>query len=197
METATSNDVRHGLKTNQNGFSLLEVVIAIMILTIGLLATAAAISYALEFSSISKNASNARLVIVSAIEEVDNLRNTQALQFKQIANVGAVDNNGAAKTFTGFTVGFQDVSTSPGEDGVNGTPDDFTNKGPDGNWGTGDDFTDDSLVRSGYQRKITITELSPALKRIEVIVRYVSRAGKIGELRGIAYFNDDGNVSRH
>ena len=74
-------------RSDEDGFTLLEVVIAILILTIGLMGTAAAITYALQFSTLSKNLTSAKLVIVSTIEEVESLRNTQQLSYKQIENV--------------------------------------------------------------------------------------------------------------
>src|SRR4051812_36394739 len=112
-----SNNLKTKKSSNEKGFSLVEAVIAILIITIGLIGTAAAITYALQFGSISRNLTNAKLIAVSMIEEVDSLRNTRRLDFKQIANVGAVDNSGSANTFTGFSVGFQDISLNPGPDG--------------------------------------------------------------------------------
>ena len=71
----------------ENGFSLLEVIIAIFILTISLLGAAAALGYALEFSNTSRNVGKAKSIIVSTIEEIESLRNTRRLEFKQIANL--------------------------------------------------------------------------------------------------------------
>ena len=190
-------------KKNQNttnrderGFSLIEAVVAILIITIGLIGTAAAITYALEFSAISRNVSNAKLVIVSSIEEIESLRNTRRLDFKQIANVGGVDNTGTPNTFNGFSSGYKEVSLNPGPDGVNGTDDDLRSAGPDGDYGTTDDFDDPTLVRSGYVRQITITNLNTTLKKVEIKVRYFGSGGKIGELRGVSYINDEARITR-
>lgn len=183
-------------KRGEEGFSLIEAVMAIMIITIGLIGTAAAITYALEFGAISRNVGNAKLVIVSTVEEVESLRNTRRLDFKQIANVGDVDNNGTPNTFNGFSDGYKEVSLNPGPDGVNGTDDDLRNAGADNTYGTTDDFDDPSLVRSGYVREITITNLNTTLKKVEIKVRYFGTGGKIGELRGVSYINDDARVTR-
>lgn len=184
-------------KNKQSGFSLIEAVIAIFILTIGLIGTAAAITYAVEFSTLSRNVSNAKSVIVGSIEEIETLRNSQRLDFKQIENVGNVDNNNMTINFNGFSVGFKDVSFNhPGADGVNGTDDDLRSAGVDGTYGTADDFDDPSLIRSGYRRNITITNLSATLKKIEVKVQYEGTSGRIGELTGVCYLNDESRLTR-
>ncbi len=184
--------------SNQQGFTLLEAVVAIFVLTIGLVGTAAAITFALEFSSISRNVTSGKLLIVSTIEEVESLRNSRRLDFAQIENVGSVDNTGAENPFNGFSNGFKEVSTNPGPDGVNGTDDDLIAPGPDNVYGTGDDFTDNSLARRGYARKISITNLpgSTVLKKIEVQVQYPAASGKFGVITGVGYLNDEFRITR-
>lgn len=184
-------------KKAQNGFTMIEAIIAIFILTIGLVGTVAAITYAIEFGRISRNVGGAKAVIVASIEEVETLRNAQRLNFKQIANVGAVDNTDASNPFGGFSTGYKSVSLAPGDDGVNGTDDDLSKSaGKDGKFGTGDDIIDHTLVRNGLQRQITISNLSGSLKKIEVRVKYSSREGKQGEIVGVGYLNDDAHVTR-
>lgn len=180
----------------QDGFTLIEAVIATLILTIGLVGTAAALAYALQFTTLSRNVSNAKMVIVGSIEEIESLRNAQRLDFKQIENVGSVDNTGTPTVFDGFSVGFKDVSLNPGPDGVNGTDDDLRNAGVDGTYGTGDDFDDASWAKIGYRRQITITNLSDTLKKIEVKVQYFGTSSKIGELTGVCYLNDEARLTR-
>jgi prepilin-type N-terminal cleavage/methylation domain-containing protein len=189
---------KRNLRNSEDGFTLLEVVVAILILTIGLIGTATAITYALQFSTLSKNLTSAKLVIVSTIEEVESLRNTQQLSYKQIENVGKVDNTDSPNFFTGFTTGFQPVYTNPGPDGVNGTNDDLRDAGPDKKYGTADDFDNPALARGGYSRQIEITNLagSTTLKKIQVKVRYPASNGAIGEIRGVSYLNDEARVTR-
>lgn len=184
-------------KKSERGFTLLEVVIAILVLTIGLMGTAAAITYSLQFTTLSKNLTNAKFVIVSTIEEIESLRNTQRLSYKQIENVGKVDNTDAQNVFSGFSTGFKSISTDPGNDGVYGTNDDISSAaGADGIWGTNDDVIDSSRIRGGYSRQIEITNLSDTLKKIEIKVRYPANNGAIGEIRGVSYLNDDARVTR-
>lgn len=179
------------------GFTMMEAIVAIFVLTIGLVGTAAAITYALEFGAVSRNVGGAKAIIVSSIEDVETLRNAQRLNFKQIANAGKVDNTDSSNQFDGFSAGFKSVSLAPGNDGVNGTNDDLSKSaGADGKFGTPDDIIDDSLVRGGLQRQITITDLSASLKKIEIKVRYLGRQGKQGEITGVGYLNDDARVTR-
>lgn len=180
----------------EDGFTLVEAVCAILVVTIGLMGTAAAITYALEFSAISRNVTSAKSIVVSTIEEIETLRNSRRLEFKQIANVGAVNNADVTRRFGGFATDFQAISTEPGGDGVHGTQDDFIRAGTDGIFGTRDDFSDPTLMRGGYDRQITITRLSDTLKKIEIKVQYVGRAGKVGEIAGVCYLNDEARRTR-
>ncbi len=193
----SNKDVQKFVKKNEDGFTMVEAIVAILILTVGLIGTVAAITYALEFGTISRNVTSAKSVIVATIEEIETLRNARRLDFKQIANVGGVDNLNSANQFRGFSVGFNPVSLSPGSDGVSGTDDDIsTAPGADGNYGTPDDVVDPSLIRSGFERQITITNLSNSLKKIEIKVKYFSTAGKVGEITGVSYLNNDARVTR-
>ena len=175
---------------------MVEAVIAILIMTIGLIGTAAAVTYALEFSAISRNVTRAKLVVVASIEEIESLRNSRRLDFKQFANTGSVNNDGSAREFLGFAKGFQTVSSSPGNDGVNGTADDLSSApGKDGVYGTSDDVVNQTLARDGYTRQIEIINLSASLKKIVIRVRYTSAQGKLGEIVGVSYLNDEARTS--
>lgn len=181
----------------QDGFSMIEAVVAIFILTIGLIGTAAAVTYALEFGVLSRNVSSAKLIIVASIEEIETLRNAKRLDFKQVANAGSVDNAGSANQFNGFSRGFKPVSLEPGADGVNGTDDDVASSpGRDGVYGTRDDILVESRIRSGYTRQINITNLSDSLKKVEIKVRYNAAGGQIGEIAGVSYLNNESRVTR-
>jgi type II secretory pathway pseudopilin PulG len=187
--------VKKTYSESESGFTLIEAVIAILVISIGLIGTAGAIAYALQYSTISKNATSAKQVTTSMIEQIESLRNTRRLAFKQIANVGSVDNVDTVNTFTGFSTGFKEVSVKPGADGVAGTDDDLIDAGIDGIYGTADDFVNNSFIRKGFTRQITITNLSFAIKKVEVKVRYESSAGKVGELKGVCYLNNDSRLS--
>ncbi|MEO6589910.1 MAG: prepilin-type N-terminal cleavage/methylation domain-containing protein [Pyrinomonadaceae bacterium] len=166
---------------NESGFTLIEAVFSILILTIGLVGTAAAITYALQYGAISRNVTKAKLMVVASFEEIESLRNSRRLDYKQLANIGGVDNTGVVNTFTGFSVGFGVIPLNPGTDGV---------------YGTADDIADADVAKQGYSRQITITSISPTIKKVQVRVRYPGTGGTTGEITGVCYLNDEARLTR-
>lgn len=175
---------------SDSGFSLLEMVVAATILTIGLLAVAAAIGYAMVASNHGRAITNTKLLAVSILEQMETLRNTGALTFGQIANVGQVDDTGAKFPFLGFQPGFQQVSTNPGPDGMFGTSDDLIDAGVDRVFGTNDDFVNPSFAVVGVTRQIQITSLGNYLKRVQVTINYPASNG-MKQLVAVCYLNDN------
>jgi type II secretory pathway pseudopilin PulG len=176
---------------SEAGVTILEMVVAMLILTVGLLGLAAAIGYAVTVSNRGRNLTNSKLLVVSVLEQMETLRNTKELTFGQIANQGSVDNTGATTNFVGFPTDFQPLSINPGPDGIFGTADDLINPGPDNVYGTSDDFTDPTWAVGQYTRQITITNLNPNLKRIQVTLRYPDAGGQTRDLVGVSYLNND------
>ncbi|MFN2578592.1 MAG: hypothetical protein ABR607_12970 [Pyrinomonadaceae bacterium] len=176
---------------SESGVTILEMVIAMLVLTVGLLGLAASIGYAVTVSNMGRNLTNTKLLVVSLLEQMETLRNTEELTFGQISNQGAVDNSGAVRAFGGFPTGFQPISINPGPDGIWGTSDDLINPGPDNTYGTSDDFTDPSWGLNGFSREIVITNLNSNLKRIQVTVRYPDAGGQMRSLVGVSYLNND------
>ena len=197
MQTSTLNSLHHqscSSSQSESGFSLLEMVVAITLLTIGLLGVASAIGYAIVASNHGRSITNTKLVAVSMLEQMETLRDTNSLTFGQIANVGQVDDRGAVKVFAGFQPGFQQVSTNPGPDGIFGTADDLIDAGPDRNFGTVDDFVNPNFALVGVTRQVQITDLSAKLKKIQVTVDY-SVTGGTKHLLVTGYLNDNSTSS--
>ena len=170
-------------RSPEGGFSLLEMVVAIFIMTIGLLGVASAISYALMASNRGRGVTNAKMLIVSVLEQMETLRDTRALTFDEISN-GQV----SGSPFTGFPyspTAFRPVSTVPGNDGVFGTADDL--------WGPTGTTDNPALARPGVTRQILITPFptNPFIKKIKVTLRYSTGDGRPVDLVGIGYLNDD------
>lgn len=185
-----SNPFRLTPRTDRSaeaGFSLLEMVVAMLVLTIGLLSVASAIGYALMASNRGRGITNSKMLIVSALEQMETLRDTGQLNFGEISN-----SQQQSSSFRGFPSDFRPVSTVPGPDGVFGTADDLsTAPGADGYYGTSDDTIDWSRARPGVTRQIIITDLNPLLKKIQVTLRYSPNGMETRELVGISYLNDD------
>lgn len=182
QNNVTSRGAKRSLDS-EAGVTIVEMVVGMLILTVGLLALAASVGYAMMVSNIGRNATNTKLLVVSMLEQMETLRNTEQLTFGQIANQGAVDNSGAPRDFAGFPTGFQAISINPGPDGIYGTSDDFT----DPTTGT----NQPSWGLPGLSREIVITNLSPNLKRIQVTVRYPDAGGTTRNLVAVSYLNND------
>lgn len=186
IKNKQSNSV-HCQRNSEKGFSLLEMVVAMVILTVGLLGVASAIGYALMASNSGRAITNSKLLVVSALEQMETLRNSGQLNFGEISNSQQPNS-----TFAGFPNTFLPVSTVPGPDGIFGTADDTSiDKGVDGVWGTADDIKDPSLIVPGATRQVLITSLTSTLKKIQVTLNYSPNGGSAKQLVGISYLNDD------
>lgn len=169
---AIDGDRRHRPQ-RESGFSLLETIVAMMILTVGLLGVASAIGYALMASNSGRGLTNAKLLVVSALEQMETLRDSGQLNFTEISNDHVL-----GSTFTSFPTTFLPVSTVPGPDFVYGTLDD-------------PGLSDSTQAINGVTRQILITSLSPTLKRIQVTLRYSPNGGTSRDLVCVSYLNDD------
>ena len=111
-----SNPMPDSRKHPQQGFALLETLIAIVVLMIGLLAVLATFAMAVSNTTAVQNDSIARQKAAEAIESIYTARQTGQLTFNQIQNVGA----GAGIFKVGFT-----PMMDPGPDGLDNTADDM------------------------------------------------------------------------
>jgi type II secretory pathway pseudopilin PulG len=156
--------------SSSKGFSLLETVIAIGVLTTGVLGTAGVLVTGMR----NLSSSPADVIItqkaVQAIESVFSARDSGKLTWTQIKNVS----NGGV-----FKDNLQDM-TLTGADGLVNTADDPTAiettslPGPDQTAGTGDDT---SITLTAYKRQIEITDVAGEngeLRKIVVTVTYDS-----------------------
>jgi len=156
---------------NEKGFSLIEFMVALMILVIGLLALLSLYTYALATMTHSDDISIARQKAREALESIYTARNTSQVSFSMINNVS----NGGI-----FLDGEQPLTT-PGNDGLIGTADDGSVEvmvipGDDGIIGTSDDET---KTLNHFTRQITIGHSASAsdLRNIQVIVTFTTPRG--------------------
>ena len=105
----------------QRGFSLLEVMIAMVVLTIGLLAVILAFGTAISATEWAQEDLIARHKALDAMESIYTARNSQQLPFAAIQNIA----NGGI-----FLAGAQTLRCA-GADGIVGTADDVACTAPD------------------------------------------------------------------
>lgn len=147
------------MKNNkESGFSLVETMIAMIILMIGILATISALSFSLLYVQESEKNTYAREYARSALETIFSIRDLQLFD---------ADGNNftynwdtlVTKTSTNsgiFTDGWTPIRENPGSDGIFGTDDDTcAETGPCGTGAT----ANNSTVVKGFQRKIEITDI--------------------------------------
>jgi len=135
----------------QSGITLIEVLISMMVLTLGLVGMLGVLGIAVKSTQASQENSVAKTVADEALESILTARETANIPWSAIANVGS------GGIFLG---GFQPVCMA-GADGIYGTADDCAQgpqtlqlPGPDGIFGTADDKF---LQLTNYQRQILLT----------------------------------------
>jgi prepilin-type N-terminal cleavage/methylation domain-containing protein len=163
-------------RKSERGFSLIEVVISMAVLTIGLVSLLGVFGMAMAATQDTQQDMIAKQLANEAVESIVTARNTAQLQWSAIQNVS----DGGI-----FLNNFQSIYT-PGGDGILGTADDIstgtiqslTEPGPDGIYGTSDD---NNLPLSNYQRQIQIQPVTdvngnvvPSLRAINVTIQYTT-----------------------
>lgn len=157
-----------GKRDRENGFSLIEVMIAIVVMSVGILAVIASFATAVAATQSAEEDLIARQKVLEAMESIYTARNSQQIPFAAVANVS----NGGI-----FVDGAQPLLCA-GADGLVGTGDDVACKtqagancpdggaecmvlpGNDGILGTADDVT---MSLGNFSRTIAInTVLYPA-----------------------------------
>lgn len=170
---------------DQKGLSLIEAIVAMSVLSVGLLGLAQA--FVLGLTQLSTSSSNliAREKAREAVESVHTARDTRVITWARIRNEDAVaaedeawgDCNSAGGGVFNNGVGGLRAS---GADGLINTDDDgeieeVAMPGEDGVLGTDDDFV---LPLTNFTREVQICDINNDLREIRVTIRYF-----VGQLR--------------
>ena len=169
--------MRHFRAANRNraraaGFTLLETMIALIVLAVGVLGLAAMLADALSYMAASQDDFIAQQKAEEAVESIFTAKYNGNITWNQVANYSSV-----SAPLGLFLTGPQPL-LQPGPDGLVGsvndtgaTPDYIIYPGPDGKLGTADDV---QLPLSNFTRTITITNFATDanLRTINVQVNY-------------------------
>ncbi len=156
----------------EEGLSYIEVMIAIVILTIGILAQLSALTFSMVRVRDNEQRNGARQIASSTIESIfaaRDLGNINGFNNWDAVNLNNVSTNGI------FVPGWHPIRKDPGKDGILGTADDacFYNASC-----TSNGYTNTSVVNTNFERQILITDVIEAgvptvrKRKIDVKVRY-------------------------
>ena len=147
-----------GHQSRQRGFTMIETMIAIVIMSIGIITVLAAFGTAVAATQNAQENLIARQKALEAMESIYTSRNTQQITFAQIANIssGGIFTDGPTQLL------------SPGPDGTLGTPDDT------------------AMSLANFSRQIQIGTvlqtdgtINPNLKQVTVTVSYLSGGSSV------------------
>ncbi len=182
-------------KQAEGGFSLLEVMISMVILTVGMVSLLGVFGLAMASTQTSQQDMIAKQLANEAYESIVTARNTSQLSWDAIQNNSGTQYCTSSPSPCGIFVG---TANSPqyqpiyfaGADGIFGTADDaaagaeyLEEPGPDGNYGDADDV---KLYLTGYQRAIQISpvydvnnNLVTSLRSVTITVQYSTSQTKL------------------
>lgn len=173
-------------KQAESGFSLLEVMISMVILTVGLVSLLGVFGLAMATTQTSQQNMIAKQLANEAYESIVTARNSSQLSWDQIQNASSC---GSGVNPTSGGIFLSGTTPTPiynrGADGIVGTCDDMVageqtlqEPGPGGNYGDGDDVM---IPLTPYQRTITISSLQDgnhntisSLRSVTITVQYTT-----------------------
>jgi len=159
----------------QRGFTIIESMIAIAVITIGLIGVLGAFAAAVASTSNVQLDAVARQRATQALESIYTARQTDQITFAQIANVSA--------TPPGIFLNGMLPLTDPGPDGLDGTADDIPAAAVEvpGASGVlvGTSPPDAMVSLTNFSRQITITPITgyTTLEQVQVTVQYATAQG--------------------
>jgi type II secretory pathway pseudopilin PulG len=165
---------RHSTRTGEQGFSLLEALMSIVILSFGMLSLAVVYSQGIMVASMTQLDYIAEKKAEEAVETIFAARDSKVLAWTNIRNV-----TGSGGTSDGVFLNGAQPLLAAGADGLYGTADDdpttpdvvILGPGPDGKLGT---FDDQVMSLTNMTRAIAIADVAgePGLRQITVTMTY-------------------------
>jgi type IV pilus modification protein PilV len=166
-------------KRGQGGFSLLEVVISMAVLTVGLVSLLGVFGLAMATTQSSQQDMIAKQLANEAYESIMTARNSTQINWDQIQNVNSGDCPISQASSCGIFLNNAQQIYNAGSDGIYGTADDsasgqrqtLRDPGPDGIFGTADDVL---IPMTGYQRTIAIAKVNEELRSVTITIQYTT-----------------------
>lgn len=166
----------------QDGFTLVETLIAIVVTSIGIIGLLAVFATAVATTQNAQENLIARQKALETMESIYTARNTQQINFSQIANIssGGIFTDGPVALLSAGPDGLVNTADDvdfPASGSCPAGPECITLPGPDGILGTADDT---AMSLANFTRQITIATvlgsdgvtIDPNLKQITVTVSY-------------------------
>ncbi len=168
--------------SGRRGFTLLETLIAIVVMSVGIIGLLAVFATAVATTQNAQENLIARQKALETMESIYTARNTQQINFSQIANIanGGIFTDGATLLLSAGPDGLVNTADDvnfPASGACPAGPECITLPGPDGILGTADDT---AMSLANFQRQIQINTvleadgrtIDPNLKQITVTVSY-------------------------
>lgn len=162
----------------ERGFSLLEVVVSMAVLTVGMVSLLGVFGLAMASTQTSQQDMIAKQLANESYESIVTARNTAQMTWDDIQNVGATNCPVTGVTTCGiFLSGLQQIYNA-GADGIYGTADDaasgeqtLQDPGADGIYQTADDVL---IPLTGYYRTILFSPVKDGSNNVVSSVREVT-----------------------
>jgi len=172
---------RH-LRSAERGFTLVETMVSMFVLTVGLLSLLGVMGMAMARTEGAQQLAISKQLANEALESILTARETANVQWSLIQNTGA-----GGIFLSGFNPIYQ-----PGADGIIDTADDAAAgyqtlilPGPDGIYGTADDQV---LPLSNYQRQVQIAQANDnlgnpiaGLRAVTITIQYFPPGFKVAQ----------------
>jgi type IV pilus modification protein PilV len=177
-------------RKSQVGFSLIEVVVSMAILTIGLVSLLGVFGLAMASTMTSQEDMIAKQLANESLESIVTARNTSQMTWDDIQNVGSTNCPVTGASSCGIFVASAQSIYNAGADGIFGTADDSSaglmvldEPGPDGKYGDTDDVL---FPLTPYQRTIAIAQVNDSngnpiasLRSVNVTIQYSTSQSKL------------------